>query len=261
MSTRRPGIRRREGVVFLSRVELGPRAAEQEAFWREVSQPYGAHQALWRLLSRGPEQKRDFLFRAEESLGHPSFLVLSAQRPEPPGDGLWRIDSKAFAPVLKPGQRLGFRLRASPVVRRGERVDGKRNKRVHRHDVVMDAAKRAAAVGGTPRDRAMLLHGAGMAWLQGQAKRGGFHLVDSSADVIGADGIMERDQVSQPAVRVDGYRQHRILRRGATPIRFSTLEFEGLLEVTDPAALLTRVIAGFGPQKALGCGLMLLRRA
>jgi CRISPR system Cascade subunit CasE len=246
--------------VFLSRVELGPRATEQEAFWREVSQPYGAHQALWRLLSRGPEQKRDFLFRTEESLGHPSFLVLSAQRPESPGDGLWRIDSKAFAPALKAGQRLGFRLRASPVVRRGERVDGKRNKRVHRHDVVMDAARRAAAVGGPTRDRAMLQRESGLAWLQGQAQRGGFRLVDTSADVIGEDGIMERDQASRPAVRVDGYRQHRILRRGSTPIRFSTLEFEGLLEVSDPAAFLARVIAGLGPQKAFGCGLMLLRR-
>jgi len=77
--------------MFLSRVELGPRAAEHEAFWREVSQPYGAHQALWRLLGRRPDQKHDFLFRAEESLGRPSLLVLSSQRPAAPQHGLWVV--------------------------------------------------------------------------------------------------------------------------------------------------------------------------
>jgi CRISPR system Cascade subunit CasE len=34
-----------------------------------------------------------------------------------------------------------------------------------------------------------------------------------------------------------------------------------VLQVTDPAAFLAKVASGFGPQKAFGCGLMLLRRA
>ena len=41
----------------------------------------------------------------------------------------------------------------------------------------------------------------------------------------------------------------------------SNLDFEGQLEVTDPVVFLEKVKAGFGPQKAFGCGLMLLRRA
>ncbi len=245
--------------MFLSRVELSARAAEREAFWREVSQPYGAHQALWRLLARGPNQKREFLFRPEEAPGRLSFLVLSPQPPEATADGLWLVHPKLFAPALRPGQRLGFRLRASPVVRRGERVEGKKNRRIHRHDVVMDLTRKLRDAGEPLPANAMLVQDAGLRWLGDQAQRGGFRLVKSDVDAVGDDGLLE--SVPSQVVRVDGYRQHRITRRGATPIRFSTLDFEGVLEVADPAVFLARVAAGFGPQKAFGCGLMLLRRA
>jgi CRISPR system Cascade subunit CasE len=50
-------------------------------------------------------------------------------------------------------------------------------------------------------------------------------------------------------------------RKGEAPIRFSTLDFEGVLVVRDPARFIAKVATGFGPQKAFGCGLMLLRRA
>lgn len=247
--------------MYLSRVEVNPGAANQEAFWREVSRPYGAHQALWTLLGRSPDQKRDFLFRAEEGRGGPSFLVLSAQRPGAQANSLWRIDSKPFAPALRAGQRLGFRLRASPVVRRGEVVAGKANRRVHRHDVVMDMARRVEARGAKVPDAATLARAAGLEWLGKQGDKAGFRLVETGIEAIGEDGLLEADSPSRPATKVEGYRQHRIARRGEDPIRFSTLDFEGVLEVTDPGALVEKVSKGFGPQKAFGCGLMLLRRA
>lgn len=246
--------------MFLSRVELGPRATEREEFWREVSRPYGAHQALWKLLGRDPEQKRDFLFRAEECRGRPSFLVLSAQRPEAGTDGLWGVESKPFAPELGVGQRLGFRLRASPVVSRGERVEGKANRRIHRHDVVMDLTRRLRDSGEPMPDLTERIRDSGLAWLVRQSERAGFRLASTSVEAIGDDGLLEAEPREQTAVRVDGYQQHRIVRRGATAIRFSTLDLEGVLEVVDPAVFVTKVIAGFGPQKAFGCGLMLLRR-
>lgn len=245
--------------MFLSRIELGPRAAEHEAFWREASSPYGAHQALWRVLSRAPDQRREFLFRMEERLGRPSFLVLSRDEPTAADDGLWKVESKPFAPSLRVGQRLAFRLRASPVVRRREVPDAAGRRRAQRHDVVMDRKRQLGAVGTPLPDAASLIHGAGLAWLQQQAKRHGFKVVEAESEVIGDDGLLKTGQL--PAVRIDGYRQHRIQRRGETPIRFSTLDFEGLLEVADPAPFLAGVVAGFGPQKAFGCGLMLLRRA
>jgi CRISPR system Cascade subunit CasE len=244
--------------MFLSRVELSDRAHEKPAFWRDAAQPYGAHQALWRLLARGAGQKRDFLFRAEERGGRPSFLVLSPEKPADRGDGLWRIEAKTFAPALRAGQRLGFRLRASPVVRRGPEVANRTHRPAGRHDVVIDHRKRLEALGQLVPDTGRLAFDAGCGWLERQGKTGGFRLADAGVDRIGDDGFLEADQ--RPALTVDGYRQHRVVRRGEKPILYSTLEFEGVLEVTDPEALVAKVAAGFGPQKALGCGLMLLRR-
>lgn len=244
--------------MFLSRVELSERAARHPTFWREVSSPYGAHQALWALLSRSADHRRDFIYRAEERVGRPSFLVLSKEKPEAPADGLWDVESKNFAPALMVGQRLGFRLRASPVVRRGERVEGRENRVSHRHDVVMDLAHRRRRDHKAAPGTAALVYEAGSRWLETQGKRYGFKIATSSIDVVGDDGLLET--AATLALRVEAYRQHRILRRGESPIRFSTLDFEGVLEVTDPIAMIAKVTQGFGPQKAFGCGLMLLRR-
>ncbi|BDG10095.1 type I-E CRISPR-associated protein Cas6/Cse3/CasE [Anaeromyxobacter paludicola] len=245
--------------MFLSRVELDARAAEHEEFWREVSSPYGSHQAIWKLLSRSADQKRDFLYRAEESSRQPTFLVLSAAPPAAHGNGMWRVESKEFAPALKEGQRLAFRLRASPVVRRGKRVPERKNRKVQRHDVVMDLAKRLESEGRPVPPEPVLVGEAGTAWLISQGERAGFKLATTTIEELADDGLFENRE--RPSLRVGGYRQHRILRRGEQPVRFSTLDFEGVLEVTNPAAFLARVAQGFGPQKAFGCGLMLLRRA
>jgi CRISPR system Cascade subunit CasE len=245
--------------MFLSRVELGPLAAEREAFWREISQPYGAHQALWGLLSRGAEQRRDFLYRPEERAGRLSFLVLSADVPRAPADGMWLVEAKPFAPEFRRGQRLGFRLRASPVVRKGEKIEGRHHGKVRRHDVVMDQARTLEAAGHPLPEPSVLARDAGLAWLSRQGERCGFSLPDVPVERIGSDGLLE--EAREAAVRVDGYRQHRIARRGTSPIRFSTLDFEGVLAVVEPEVFMRQVCAGFGPQKAFGCGLMLLRRA
>ncbi len=245
--------------MFLSRVELDARAQKHDAFWREVSTPYGSHQALWSLLSRSTGQKRDFLYRIEESSRQPTFLVLSAAPPTVPGDGMWQIESKEFTPALKSGQRLAFRLRANPVVRRGERVPERKNRKVQRHDVVMDLARRLEAEGRPVPPEQELVRGAGTIWLIAQGERAGFRLATTTVEELADDGLLETTE--RPALRVEGYRQHRILRRGEQPVRFSTLDFEGVLEVTDPTSFLARVAQGFGPQKAFGCGLMLLRRA
>lgn len=63
-------------------------------------------------------------------------------------------------------------------------------------------------------------------------------------------------------VAIDGYQQHRVSRKGpAAAMSFSTLDFDGMLVVREPAAFLSAVVRGFGASKAYGCGLMLIRRA
>jgi CRISPR system Cascade subunit CasE len=246
--------------MFLSRIELAEEAAENLAFWREVASPGGAHQALWRLFRRSPEQKRDFLFRQDfggvRGAGRVRFHVLSQQPPRDDGEGLWLVEEpKPFEPKLTEGDRLRFNLRASPTVKKKPAAQGGQGKRA---DVVMDARKKHPP-GGRPFDPVLAVQLEGERWLLRQATSAGFDIARGLVDVVGDDGLVE--EVERSALRVDGYRQHRLQRKGEAPIRFSTLDFEGVLVVRDPVRFLAKVTLGFGPQKAFGCGLMLLRRA
>ena len=59
---------------------------------------------------------------------------------------------------------------------------------------------------------------------------------------------------------VGAYRQHALPKDKGRSIRFSSVDYEGLLEVTDPRRLIETLAHGVGRAKAFGCGLMLLRR-
>lgn len=188
------------------------------------------HHLVWSLFADSPDRRRDFLWR-ETTRG--TFYVLSARQPVD-SHNLFRLDEpKVFAPALAAGDRLRFSLRANPVVRR-RNSDGRSAK----HDVVMDALRRSAdARLGTRLDA---MRERGSAWLAGQGQSAGFDIDDK--------------------LDVDGYQQHSIPRRGAAPMRFSTLDIEGVLHVRDPALFVNAVLRGFGAAKAYGCGLMLIRR-
>ena len=61
-------------------------------------------------------------------------------------------------------------------------------------------------------------------------------------------------------VQADGYRQQRLQKRGAVDVRISTVDLEGVLEITDPTLFRETWQRGLGPAKGFGCGLILLRR-
>ena len=192
------------------------------------------HHLVWSLFADDPNRRRDFLWR-ETDAG--VFLILSMRQPEDQ-HGLFEIAApKPFAPALEPGDRLAFSLRANPVVRR--RVPSAR--RSVKHDVVMDAL-RSRAPGLRAAHRLATVRDQGIAWLGRQADRSGF-------------------TIHAGDVRVDGYDQRRIARKGSAPaMSYSTLDFEGVLTVTDPTILLPAIARGFGAAKAYGCGLLLIRR-
>lgn len=193
------------------------------------------HHLVWSLFADGPDRRRDFLWRETE---WGTFLILSARRPVD-HHALFDIDApKPFAPALESGDRLQFSLRVNPVVRR---YDPRRGRSV-KHDVVMDAL-RSHPGGERAGHRFDVMRERGFAWLERQADRAGF--------------IVKSD-----SVRVDSYEQHRVTRKGAaSAMSFSTLDFDGLLTVSNPDAFLAAVTGGFGAAKAYGCGLMLIRRA
>lgn len=196
---------------------------------------YRAHQHLWALFGDSPERRRDFLYRQEGGRGDPFFYVVSVRAPRAE-EGPWHVESKLYAPRIAAGSRLAFTLRVNPVRSR----PAEKGRRGQRHDVVMDAKHRMRGP-GQPAEHDALVRGEGLAWLEERAERHGFRL-------------------DPGALRVHSYRQHRLYKPRGSPIRFSTLDYDGLLTVTDPQRLLETLQQGLGPAKGFGCGLLLVRR-
>lgn len=190
------------------------------------------HHLVWSLFADDPNRRRDFLWREME---RGVFLILSARIPVD-CHNLFRIDEpKPFAPDLLSGDRLHFSLRANPVVRRRNPDSS----RTAKHDVVMYALHSQTA---RADQRYAAIQKQGFAWLERQAEKAGF-------------------KIQTEDIKIDGYQQHNIARKGGEkPMSFSTLEFDGVLEVRDPTVFLSSVVRGFGASKAYGCGLMLIRR-
>ncbi len=212
------------GALWPLLVPAGPDSGRVEA----------AHRLVWSLFADVPERRRDFLWR-EAAPG--IFYLLSARRPED-RHGLFDIDPpKVFAPLLNPGDRLAFSLRANATVARGG-GPGRRGKPV---DVVMDALYRVPPGPERAAQRAEAVQAAGRSWLVRQGERAGF-------------------RASAETVRVLGHRVLRLARRDGDPARLGVIDLEGALEVTDPSSFLAAVACGFGRAKAFGCGLMLIRR-
>lgn len=194
-----------------------------------------AHRLAWSLMPADAEATRDFLWREE---GPGRFMLLAARAPTP--SALFDVETQPFEPVLAAGDRLHFVLRANPTVARP--VLGERGKR---DDVVMHALHALAGKrqGGRDAARPEAILREGTAWLLRLGQRHGF-APDPSR------------------LAVDGYNLLRIPRaNGAPPIRLGTLDYQGVLTVTDPGAFLSGLAAGFGRGRAFGCGLMLIRRA
>ncbi len=206
-----------------------------------------SHRLIWSLFADGPDRVRDFLWR-EDGGGvrqRTAFLVLSARVPVDE-HGLFEIETKPFAPELRAGQRLNFRLRASPSASE-PRPDGKRGKRID------PLAKELSGL--SKQERAERRHAVtqkvGARWLARQGDQAGFRLAEAPDD----------EDRSRPLVRVDGDRWRVIPREGGRPVRFPSLDFEGVLVLDDPDRFLGALPNGFGRAKAFGCGLMLIRRA
>lgn len=225
-------------AMFLSRARLKADSATQALAPLLLPQDLSAglmaeHRMVWSLMSDSADRTRDFLWR-KEAPG--SFLIL-APRPAVAG-GLFDVDSKPWEPALRAGDRLGFRLRANPTVARTFADTKARGKRI---DVVTDVI-RHLPISARANERQEIIVSSGMDWLDRQGVRLGF--------------IADRMHL-----RVDGYDTVRVQREKKPAAVLGVMEFEGILKVTDPAALIAGVAAGLGRARAFGCGLMLLRRA
>lgn len=228
-------------MSYFSRVSIDPASINAAQLAKDVCvNAYREHQHLWQLFDADADAERDFLFRREQpASGFPRFYLLSRRQPRH-SNNVWQIDTKDYQPAIRSGQQLAFNLRVNPVITRRD-AQG----RQCRHDVVMDLKHRTDFKKLAVNERPLLnvlVQQAGLEWLQSRAERHGFSFVPEQ-------------------VHVDDYQQHRAAKKGGQkPIRYSTLDFTGLLTVTDVAGFQQALIQGIGPAKAFGCGLLLARR-
>lgn len=219
---------------------------ERDAAHARALGPYEEHQWLWRFFPGQPEANRDFLFCHREIEGASRYYLVSGRPPTSP-DAAWRVQTRDYAPALDSGTHLRFDLRANPV------VTSQRDGKARRDDVVMAEKKRLLRERGLQSwsqwqddDKPQLhdlVHRACRHWLDRRAEPHGF-LVDGDA------------------LRVDGYLTHSERRHlpRTQQLRFSTVDFSGVLTVADPERFRATLLRGIGPAKAFGCGLLLVRR-
>ena len=275
--------------MYLSRIQLNETLLEQtqlSAMLRKNS--YGMHQLLWDLFDSGSHH----LFREEDSrkqLGNrhtrPLYYVLSDQPPKTDSP-LFEVDCKPFYPQVKKGDRLAFQLRANPTVAR--RMEGKRLS--SRHDVVMDAKYqhllnscqqcgivstsdiytddqnvRRGMKKGLNRKQLQQQLFSSDAFLDSQAQEQFFQQQAAAVEKAARDWLDKRGEkygFSINSTEATGYLWHSVenakQKRGAG---YSTLDYQGILTVTEPDIFLTQLFKGFGRAKRFGCGLMMIRRA
>ena len=138
---------------------------------------------------------------------------------------------------MKKDQVFSFVLRANPI--RAKRDDEHKQ---HRDDVVMEAKTRLKEKQGVLPREADIVQDAGFVWLAQKGEANGF-------SIRGED------------IRADGYLQHQFKKtKGNHEIRISTIDFTGLLTVTDPDTFIRALFAGIGPAKGFGCGMMMIKR-
>lgn len=212
--------------------------AAKEFLSIKSSGDYASHQLIWKLFE--PNQlKRNFLYREETTAaGASEFYILSETEPAQDSP-LFSIQSKPFSPRIDKGSRLAFRLRVNPTVTTKDE-----NGKQKRHDVMMHA-KHLARESGEQNAQTIkeAMNQAATEWLTNEQRLEQWGI---SLDV-------------EP--EVESYTQHRSKKNKKETIRFSSVDYQGLLTVQNTEKFLNQLYCGFGHSKGFGCGLMLIKRA
>lgn len=213
--------------LTLSRVTLDLRPH------RDASHEYITHQLVADLF--GDRDDRGYLFRVmRESRDRTEVqaLVLSRALPDPappprPWGAIRGVESKPFAPAIRPGTILDYEIRINATT-----VVTKPSGNKRRTDVW-------DAVFAANRDDPKSPHEVYAAYLQRKLE--------------GIAQILDGRITARGQVRIRRPGEHR-------PITFVAANLIGTLRVVDPGSLIDVVGEGIGRSKAFGCGLLCLSR-
>ena len=219
--------------MYFSRVTLKlnrlPYVMQQKM---QNSGPYAIHQWLWQLFPN--QEKRCFLFR-EERIGKGYQYYLLSEIAPLTNHELFLVETKPYQPKLTVGMKLIFSLRANPVVFK----NGKRS------DVMMNA-KYQAKQQGLDNEIKIRQNEAAINWLIKQSESRGFSLSTTDGQQLDCTVI--------------NYTQEQFIKKSnLKPITYSSVDYQGVLTVTDVDLFLNTIYQGVGKSKGFGCGLFLLK--
>lgn len=216
--------------MFLTRFEINPARRAARAL---LASPQKLHAAMLDAFPAGqaaPGERGRLLWRIDQHQHQVVLYLVSPRQPDlthlvesigwPTTQG-W--DTRDYTPLLDrlaPGDRWAFRLTANPVHSHRKSQESGRSQRFGHVTVSQQTA-----------------------WLLDRAGQHGFTVAEGTH--------------KEPDVAVRGRHTWRFTRQGQT-ITLNTAVFEGILEVTDPAALRHALVHGIGPAKGYGCGLLTL---
>lgn len=219
-------------MIHLSRLILNPRNRRVQ---RELARSYEMHRSIMHAFRDGLKEGDDrVLWRVDE---HPQLgLILLVQSWDAP-DWSWLTEDSARGyllplaesnPSVKPvelhltiGQVLRFRLRANPTVKK-DRPGKNQGRRVGIYDEESQ-----------------------MAWLERKGELHGFRVLQVQ---IRQDGKVTNERAI--------HRDHAIHK-----LELLSVQFDGLLQITDPAKAIRAIEAGIGSAKGFGFGLLSLAPA
>jgi len=225
-------------MSWLARFEVDERTARLQG----MKDSYSWHKRLWDCFPGEPERRRDFLTRVDDFDGHYRIWLLSRDnpvRPEwcPPGN----FSVKEIAPVFLSHKRYAFDVRVNPVktiVQRGPAGEAlfqpngkkKQGKRVPivKYEDLLEWIRRKGKI--RCRDKQT-----------GLEIPGGFIIVEDAKRPLEITPMIENHFRKQVHTGYHG-----------------SVQFRGILEVTDKNYFTETYYAGFGSAKAFGFGLMLL---
>lgn len=228
--------------------------------------------------------------------GEPVFYMVSAEKPVD-DHPIFAVECKPYAPRLAEGERLAFRLRANPTVAR--KAEGRKNSVRHDvvMDAQYHLLREIASQMDVPAegDKSKIKRRILAAWQQVPEVEGKLkgifaekeRFMERSANCLSAAKLLDlalkarveralEDWLREKGERLgfavvrdghkghlkyqaEGYQWHALPRKGKEA-GFSSVDFEGEIEVVDAGLFSQALFCGIGPAKSFGCGLMLVRR-
>lgn len=259
--------------MYFSRVEIIDYKAVLEVLsaLKKTDKIYQEHQLLWQLFKADSRQR--FLYRAEANNQNSIasvYYLLSAEMPQQ-NHPAFRVTTKDFKPKLYQGQHLAFKLRANPVVTK--QLVGKTHST--RHDIVMDAKYQHAL--NTCFDKGIILQDKAnnkvysLKYLLDQLRFSNkitdfkefFNQQQQQVDQACKNWLIKRSEKNGfilKSVEHYAHLQHSLKYSKGNKANFSSIDYQGVLEVSNPKLFYEMLTNGLGPAKAFGCGLMLIRK-